>query len=69
MPMPIPTRAVRRCGVLLVRRGWLPFLREPGVIHERAILTDVAVVGAIPTTNVGIVDKKRMREAGKATVG
>ena len=39
---------------------------ETGVIHKRAILTEVVVVGAIPKTSVGKVDKKRMREAARA---
>jgi fatty-acyl-CoA synthase len=42
---------------------------ETGVIHKRAILTEVVLVSAIPKTSVGKVDKKRMREAARATVG
>lgn len=42
---------------------------ETGVIHKRAILTEVVLVPAIPKTSVGKVDKKRMRESVKASVG
>lgn len=34
---------------------------ESGVIHKRALLTEVVLVSAIPKTSVGKVDKKRMR--------
>ena len=42
---------------------------ETGVIHKRAILTEVVLVPAIPKTSVGKVDKKRMRDAAKANLG
>lgn len=36
---------------------------EDGVLHKRALLTEVVLVGSIPRTSVGKVDKKRMRAA------
>ncbi len=35
---------------------------EDGSIHKRAILTGIALVGALPKTSVGKIDKKGLRE-------
>lgn len=36
---------------------------DAGVIHKRAVLTQIVIVDSIPRTGVGKVDKKRMRAA------
>jgi len=36
---------------------------DAGALHQRALLTEVAVVESIPRTSVGKIDKKRMRAA------
>jgi fatty-acyl-CoA synthase len=36
---------------------------ETGVIHKRAVLTEIVLVSSIPKTSVGKIDKKRMRAA------
>lgn len=36
---------------------------ESGVIHKRAVLTEIVLVSSIPKTSVGKIDKKRMRAA------
>ena len=38
---------------------------EAGALHQRALLTEVAFVEAIPRTSVGKIDKKRMRAAAR----
>ena len=37
-----------------------------GLLHQRALLTEVVLVEAIPRTSVGKIDKKRMRAAARA---
>jgi fatty-acyl-CoA synthase len=36
---------------------------DAGALHQRALLTEVAMVESIPRTSVGKIDKKRMRAA------
>jgi fatty-acyl-CoA synthase len=42
---------------------------ETGIIHKRAVLTEIVLVPSIPKTSVGKIDKKRMRAALQAAGG